>query len=109
MFSRNKTGQEGHEGHEGPVGPGEAGMGDLPVQHGQLVAEHEDLRVLGLGIHPMDANDLNDAPDETVEQGEGYDRQASPSVSWLVKVGQGASGPFTIREDLAQADSGQSG
>jgi hypothetical protein len=31
------------------------------------VAEHEDLSVLGRGIHPMDANDLNDAPDETVE------------------------------------------
>jgi hypothetical protein len=35
------------------------------VQHGQLVAEYEDLSVLGRGIHPMDANDLNDAPDET--------------------------------------------
>lgn len=106
MFSRNKTGQEGHGG---PVGPGEAGMGDLLVQHGQLVAEHEDLRVLGLGIHPMDANDLNDAPDETVEEGQGQERQASPSVLWLVKLGQGVSGLFRIRQDLAQADSGQSG
>ena len=106
MFSRNKTGQEGHGG---PVGPGEAGRGDLPVQHGQLVAEHEDLRVLGLGIHPMGANDLNDAPDETVEQGQDQERQVSPSVSWLVKLGQGVSGPFRIREDLAEADSGQSG
>jgi len=106
VFSRNKTGQEGDEG---PVGPGEAGTGDLPVQHGQLVAEYEDLRVLGRGIHPMNANDLHDAPDETVEEGQGEERQASPSVSWLVKLGQGVSGPFRIREDLAQADSGQSG
>src|ERR1035437_7494969 len=68
-FSRNKTGQEGDEG---PVGPGEAGTGDLPVQHGQLMAEHEDLRLLGRGIHPMDANNLNDAPDETVEEGQGH-------------------------------------
>jgi hypothetical protein len=66
---RNKTGQEGDEG---PVGPGEAGTGDLPVQHGQLVAEYEDLSILGRGIHPMDANDLNDAPDETVEEGQGH-------------------------------------
>jgi hypothetical protein len=57
----------------------------------------------------MDANDLNDAPDETVEEGQGQERQASPTVSWLVKLGQGVSGPFTIREDLAEADSGQSG
>jgi hypothetical protein len=70
-------------------------MGDLPVQHGQLVAEHEDLRVLGRGIHPMDANDLNDVPDETAEEGQGHDRQASPSV-WLDKVGQGDSGPFRL-------------
>ena len=92
MFSRNKTGQEGDEG---PVGPSEAGTGDLPVQHGQLVAEYEDLSVLGRGIHPMDANDLNDAPDETVEEGQGHDRQASPSVLRLVKLGQGVFGPFT--------------
>src|ERR1039458_9718015 len=59
VFSRNKTGQEGDEG---PVGPAEAGTGDLAAQHGQLVAEHEDLSILGRGIHPMDANDLNDAP-----------------------------------------------
>src|SRR5664280_803812 len=87
-FSRNKTGQEGDEG---TVGPGEAETGDLPVQHGQLVAEYEDLSVLGRGIHPMNANDLHDAPDETVEEGQGEERQASPSVSWLVKLGQGVS------------------
>src|ERR1035441_5370968 len=69
VFSRNKTGQDGDEG---PVGPGEAGTGDLPVQHGQLVAEYEDLSVLGRGIHPTDANDLNDEPDETVEKGQGH-------------------------------------
>src|SRR5665811_647650 len=94
VFSRNKTGQEGDEG---PVGPGEAGTGDLPVQHGQLVAEYEDLSVLGRGIHPMDANDLNDAPDGTVEKGQGHDQQASPSVLWLVKLGQAVSGPFRFQ------------
>ena len=58
------------------------------------MAEHEDLSVLGRGIHPMDMNDLNDAPDETVEEGQGHDRQASPSVLWLVKLGYGVFGPF---------------
>jgi len=76
VFSRNKTGQEGDEG---PVGPGQAGTGDLAAQHGPLVAEYEDLCVLGRGIHAMGANDIDDAPDETVEQGQGQERQTSPS------------------------------
>ncbi len=62
------------ECNESTVGPGEAGTGDLPAKHGQLVAKHEDLRVRGRGIHPMDANDLNDAPDETIEEGQGHER-----------------------------------
>ncbi len=66
MFSRNQTGQEGDEG---PVGPGETGTGDLPVQHGQLVAEHEDLRVLGRGIQSVDTNGFDDASDQAVEEG----------------------------------------
>jgi hypothetical protein len=99
VFSRNKTGQEGDEG---TVGPGEAGTGDLPVQHGQLVAEYEDLSVLGRGIHPMDANDLNDAPDETVEKGQGHDQQASPSLLWLVKLGQAVSGPFNPHDESSR-------
>src|ERR1019366_9077256 len=94
VFSRNKTGQEGDEG---PVGPGEAGTGDLAVQHGQLVAEYEDLSVLGRGIHPMDANDLNDAPDGTVEKGQGHDQQASPSVLWLGEPGRGGFWPLNQR------------
>jgi len=94
VFSRNKTGQEGDEG---TVGSGEAGTGDLPAKHGQLVAQNEDLSVLGRGIHPMDANDLNDAPDETVEKGQGHDQQTSPSQLWLVKLGQAVSGPFRSR------------
>jgi hypothetical protein len=42
----------------------------------------------------MDANDLNDAPDKTVEKGQGHDQQASPSLLWVVKLGQAVSGPF---------------
>ena len=43
----DKTGQEGDDG---TVGPGEAGTGDLTAKHGQLVAEHEDLGILGRAI-----------------------------------------------------------
>ena len=42
----------------------------------------------------MDANDFNDASEETVEKGQGHDQQASPSLLWLVKLGQAVSGPF---------------
>jgi hypothetical protein len=45
----------------------------------------------------MDANDLNDAPDETVEKGQGHDQQVSPSTFWLIKSGRGVLGPFTLR------------
>ena len=64
--------EAGQEGDEGTVGPGEAGTGDLAAEHGQLVAEHEDLGILGRGIRPVDANDLEDASDETVEEGQGH-------------------------------------
>jgi hypothetical protein len=70
VFLRNKTGQEGDEG---PVGPSEAGTGDLPAKHGQLVAQNEDLSVLGRGIHPVDTNDLEHAPDEPIEKGESHE------------------------------------
>src|SRR5665647_1979322 len=72
VFSRNKTGQEGDEG---TVGPGEAGTGDLAVQHGQLVAEYEDLSVLRRCIRPVDTNDLEHAPDEPIEKGESHEQQ----------------------------------
>jgi hypothetical protein len=35
----------------------------------------------------VDTNGLEDAPDETVEEGQGHDQQASPSLLWLVKPG----------------------
>jgi hypothetical protein len=36
------------------------------------MAEYQDLRVLGHGIQPVDTNGLEDAPDETVEEGQGH-------------------------------------
>ncbi len=85
------------EGDEGTVGPGEAGTGDLAAKHGQLMAKHEDLGILGRRIHAVDANDLKHASDETVEEGEGHGGRASPSAFWLVKPGRGVSGPFRLQ------------
>jgi hypothetical protein len=45
----------------------------LAPEHFQLMAEHQDLRVLGGGIHPMDTDELEDAPDEAKEEGEGHE------------------------------------
>ena len=53
-------------GDERPVGPGEAGTGDLAAEDGQLVAKHEDLGVLGGGVHPMDPKQFGHAADQAV-------------------------------------------
>jgi hypothetical protein len=90
-LTRNETSEEGDEG---TVGPGEAGTGDLTAQHGQLVAEHEDLGILGSCVHAVDAEHFQDAPDETVEEGECHGGRASPSSFPLVKLARRVSGPF---------------
>lgn len=58
----------GERTHERPIRPGEAGPGNLTTQHGQLVAQDEDLGILGDGVHPVDAHPLDDATDEAIEQ-----------------------------------------
>ena len=57
----------------------------LALEHGQLMAQHEDLGVLGYAVHLVDADRLCDATDEVVEEGERHRRRASPSSSFLVK------------------------
>ena len=42
----------------------------MPAQNGQLVAQHEDLGVLGDGVHPVDPDQLDDASDQAVEEAE---------------------------------------
>ncbi len=74
-----------HGGDERPVRPPQAGTGDLAAQHSQLVAQHEDLRVLGDVVHPVDPDQLDDASDESVEEAEGHGAGASSSASCLVK------------------------
>ena len=62
--------ETGQGGDECPVGPRESGPTDLAAQDGQLVAEQEDLRLLGRGVHPMDTEQPEDATDESVEVGQ---------------------------------------
>jgi hypothetical protein len=50
----------------------EAGTGDLASKYGQLVPEHEDLGNFRRFIGPLDENDVEDAPEETVEEGQGH-------------------------------------
>jgi hypothetical protein len=73
-------------GDERPVRPREAGSGDLTAQHKKLVAEDQDLRVLGDGVHPMDAGQPHDAADQSVEEAERHGRLPSPSEFCLVKL-----------------------
>jgi hypothetical protein len=72
----------------GPIGPGEAD-GGLAAQNGQLVAQHENLSVIGHVIQPMNEEQLGDAPEEPVEEGQCHERRASPSASLLVKSAHG--------------------
>ncbi len=65
--------------------PGEAGTGDPALEHGQLMAQHEDLGVLSHAVHPVDADCLGDATEEAVEEGEGHRWRASLNSSCLVK------------------------
>lgn len=68
-----------HEPGEGrddcPVGPAEPGARDLAAQDGQLLAKNEDLGILGDGVHVMDAQELEDATDQAVEEAERHGRQ----------------------------------
>jgi hypothetical protein len=85
--------ESGQEGDEGTVGPGEAGTGDLTAQYGQLVAKHKDLGVLGRSIRPVDANELEEASEQTVEEGQGHDRSLTEGVL-AGQTGRRVSGPF---------------
>ena len=78
--------QPGQGGDERPIRPPQAGTSDLAAQHRQLVAQHEDLRVLGDVVHPVDPDQLGDASDESVEEAKGHGAEASFSASWLIKA-----------------------
>ena len=49
-----------------------------------MVAEYEDLGVLGDLAHPMQPSELDDAADKAVEEAESHGPAGSPPRSWLV-------------------------
>lgn len=81
-FCRYETGEEGDEC---PIRPGEAGTGDLPAQHGELMTEYEDLGVFGHGFHLMHADGLEYATRQAVGERKPHGGRACPCLSWLVK------------------------
>ncbi|MGH9055566.1 MAG: hypothetical protein ACRDZX_01880 [Acidimicrobiales bacterium] len=42
----------------------------MSAQHGELVAEDQDLGVLGTGVHPVNTHNLEDTTDQTVQEAE---------------------------------------
>ena len=76
----------GQGGDDRLIRPGETGSGDLTSEHGELEAEHQDLRVVGAGIHPEDSEQFDNAARQTVEEAECDERGASLRLSWLVKL-----------------------
>jgi hypothetical protein len=67
--------QSGQGRDDCPIGPAEPGAGDLAAQDGELLAKHQNLRVLGDGVHVVDAQELDDATDQAVEEAERHGRQ----------------------------------
>ena len=78
--------QLGQHGDDRSIRPGEVEPADLTLEHGELVAEHQDLCVLGGVVHPEDPEQFDDAADQAVEEAERHGRGASLSLSWLVKL-----------------------
>ena len=71
-LTRDETGEQGDQRVIILV---EAWPGHLPAQHGQLVAQHEDLSVLGDGVHSVDARESKGTTDEAVEEADGHGQQ----------------------------------
>lgn len=57
------------------------------------MAQHQDLCVLGHGVHAVDGQCLYDLTDETVEEAERHGPAGSPLGSWLVKPAIALSDP----------------
>ncbi len=74
-------------GDECPVRPGEAGSCDLAAKDQHLVTHHQDLGVLGDGVHAVHRQDLDDATNKTVEEAERHGSARSLLGSFLVKLG----------------------
>jgi hypothetical protein len=60
------------------------------------MAEHEDLGFLRRGIGPVDTKDLENASDETVDEGQGQGGRDWPMASCLVKADRRDCEPFKV-------------
>jgi len=81
---------------ESSVGPAEPGPPDLAAEHGQLVAQDEDLGVLREGTHPVGPDEPEHPTEALVEERERHGRAARSNASQLVKSYRGVNGPFTV-------------
>lgn len=77
-----------------PVRPRELGPSYLTAKDSQLLAEHQDLRVLGDGVHATDPYELDQVADQAVEEAERHRAGASPDPWCLVKPRAELLGPF---------------
>ncbi len=59
--------QPRRRGQEDPIGVGEPGSGDLPVQHGHLVAQDDDLHVLSATGPQAQRHEFEQAARQDVE------------------------------------------
>lgn len=64
--------EAGEQGDNRPIRPREARAGDLSAKHSQLVAQNEDLSVLGGRVHPVHPYGLEHAMDQSVEEGQSH-------------------------------------
>ena len=76
------TSQDASErGEEHAVDGFEPGSGHLTVQHGELMAQHEDLGVFGAVASTAQHEEIHDEADQTVEKTNHADDVGKPSQS----------------------------
>ena len=78
--------ETGEQRNEGAVGPGESRLLDLAPEDRELVTQDQDLHVLRNGLHPVDADQLEGATCQTVEERQGH-AIILAGASWPVKPG----------------------
>ncbi|MDP1819866.1 MAG: hypothetical protein Q8K58_08265 [Acidimicrobiales bacterium] len=71
---------------ERPVRPGEAGPCELATEDCELVAQHQNLCILGEAVRREKSGEPEGAVNKAVEERERHSEAASPGPSWLVKV-----------------------
>jgi hypothetical protein len=71
---------------------------DLAAKDRYLMAQHQDLGVLGYGVHAVERQGLDDPAEQTGEKAERHGRAGSPLRSCLVKSGIALLNPFRSTE-----------